>query len=163
MEMELGFMGKVVVITGAGAGIGAETARRFAEEGAKVVVADVDPEKGKEVVKEIREGGGDALYIETDVVSSKSVNDMFDKVESHFGRLDILVNNAGIYYKGDILSFEEETYRRIMDVNVKGVLLCSKRAAREMVKQRSGVIVNVASEAGLVAIANQILDRKSVV
>jgi len=155
--MELGFMGKVVVITGAGAGIGAETARRFAEEGAKVVVADVDPEKGKEVVKEIREGGGDALYIETDVVSSKSVNDMFDKVESHFGRLDILVNNAGIYYKGDILSFEEETYRRIMDVNVKGVLLCSKRAAREMVKQRSGVIVNVASEAGLVAIANQIL------
>jgi len=75
MEMELGFMGKVVVITGAGAGIGAETARRFAEEGAKVVVADVDPEKGKEVVKEIREGGGDALYIETDVVSSKSVND----------------------------------------------------------------------------------------
>lgn len=156
--MELGFVGKVVVVTGAGAGIGAETARKFSEEGAKVIVADVDSGRGEKVVKEIREkNNGDALFVETDVSSLESVNSLFNEVVSHFGKVDILVNNAGIYAKGDILSFEEETYQKIMGVNVKGVLLCSKRAAEEMVKQKSGVIVNVASEAGLVAIANQML------
>ncbi|WP_369018957.1 glucose 1-dehydrogenase [Thermatribacter velox] len=155
--MELGFVGKVVVVTGAGAGIGAETARKFSEEGAKVIVADVDPVRGERVVKEIREKNGDALFVETDVSSLESVNNLFNEVVSHFGKVDILVNNAGIYAKGDILSFEEETYQKIMSVNVKGVLLCSKRAAEEMVKHKNGVIVNVASEAGLVAIANQML------
>jgi len=155
--MELGFKNKVVILTGAGSGIGATTARLFAREGAKVVIVEVDDKKGLSVQNDIIQEGFFAQFIQTDVSSRESVKRMVDSIIGEFGTIDILVNNAAIYFKGDVLAFEESVFQRIIDVNVKGVLLCSQLVGRAMLQKRSGVIVNVASEAGLVAIPNQIL------
>lgn len=95
---------KVSVITGAGAGIGKATALRFAQEGARVVVADVDDKAGEEVVRQIKQAGKEAIFIHTDVSRSEDCRLLMEKTCQTFGRIDILVNNAGIYVKGDVAS-----------------------------------------------------------
>lgn len=155
--MDLGFSGKVAIVTGGGAGIGAATVRLFAQEGAKVVIADVDPQRSKTLEEELKSQGLVTEFVETDVSRRESVEQMIAKTLELFGKIDILVNNAGVYLKGNALAFTEEDFRRIIDINVKGVLLCTQSVGRHMVEQRNGVIVNVASEAGLVAIPNQML------
>lgn len=147
------FFGKVAVVTGAGAGIGKATAKAFAARGARVVVADIDAVAGQKTAKEI---GDNALFVEVDVSVKESVNQMVEQAERHFGPIDILVNNAGIYYQGNVLETPEDVWTRVLSVNVTGVFLCSKAVLPGMVARRKGVIVNVASEAGLVAIAGQV-------
>jgi len=145
--------GKVAIITGAGSGIGREAALLFAREGAKVAVADYVLDAGEETVGKIRESGGEALFIKTDVSKASEAERMVEKTIAEYGKLDILHNNAGILGKvafvGDAT---EEDWDRVISINLKGVFLCSKFAVREMLKRGGGVIINTASVMGLVGL-----------
>jgi NAD(P)-dependent dehydrogenase (short-subunit alcohol dehydrogenase family) len=145
--------GKVAVITGAGSGIGRETALLFAREGAKIVVADYASEAGEATVRQIGEKGGDALFIKTDVSQASDVERMVKATVEKYGRIDILYNNAGVLgevaFVGDAT---EDDWDRLMSINLKGTFLCSKYAVREMIKGGSGVIVNTASAMGFVGL-----------
>jgi NAD(P)-dependent dehydrogenase (short-subunit alcohol dehydrogenase family) len=147
------FEDKVVIVTGAAVGIGRATAIAFAEKDARVVVTDIEVEKGKQTSSLI---GGDAFFIEINVANSESVKNMVKEVTKRFGRIDILVNNAGIYYQGDIIETTEEEWDKVIAVNLKGVYLCSHYVIPVMLRGNGGVVVNVASEAGLVGIAGQV-------
>jgi NAD(P)-dependent dehydrogenase (short-subunit alcohol dehydrogenase family) len=148
--------GKVAIITGAGAGIGRATALLFAKEGAKVVVADCDPEGGAETVRLIEETSDAAIFVQVDVSKAADVKKMVMTTVERYGRLDILVNNAGIYAQADVVEASEEEWNRILDVNLKGGFLCSKYSIPEMIKAGGGSIVNIGSEAGIVGIQNQV-------
>jgi len=145
--------GKVAIITGAGSGIGRETALLFAREGASVVAADYAPEAAEETVRQIGENGGEAVFIKVDVTKAVDAEQMVTKTIAKYGRLDILHNNAGVLgevaFAGDA---REEDWDRVIAVNLKGVFLCSKYAVREMLKGGGGVIVNTASTMGLVGL-----------
>jgi len=148
--------GKVVIITGAGAGIGRATALLFAKEGAQVMVADCDREGGQETVNLIKEEGGAAIFVQVDVSKAADVKKMVMTTVERYGRLDILINNAGIYAQADVVEATEEQWDRILDINLKGVFLCSKYSIPEMIKGGGGSIVNIGSEAGMVGIKNQV-------
>ncbi len=137
---------KVVLVTGAGSGIGQAMAVRFAEQGALVAVNDVDPASASSTVERIAGAGGHALATPADVSNSAAVNDMFNAVESAIGEVQILVNNAGLV--GPMLHFfeaDEAWWRKIIDVNLTGHFLCAHRAARPMARAGSGVIINMSS------------------
>ncbi|MDQ7843539.1 MAG: glucose 1-dehydrogenase [Armatimonadota bacterium] len=150
------FGGKVAVITGAGAGIGRATAVLFARAGARVAVVDVDAGAGPQTVEQIAASGGEAVFIAADVSNPDDVRRMVETVMARFGRLDILVNNAGIYLQGDVLATSEADWRRLLEVNLTGPFLCAKYCIPAMRAHGGGVIVNVASEAGLVGIKGQV-------
>ena len=137
---------KVVLVTGAGSGIGQAMAVRFAEQGALVAVNDVDPASASSTVERIARAGGHALATPADVSNSAAVNEMFNAVESAIGEVQILVNNAGLV--GPMLHFfeaDEAWWRKIIDVNLTGHFLCAHRAARPMARAGSGVIINMSS------------------
>ena len=142
--------GKVAIITGAARGQGAEEARMFAKEGAKVVLADVTDQEGTAVAAEIAEMGGDALYVHLDVTNEDEWDAAVQSAIASFGKLDILVNNAGIWRRGHVLETSSDQWDDIMDVNAKGVFLGTKAAIPEMRKAGGGSIVNISSTAGLV-------------
>ncbi|MCI0830572.1 MAG: glucose 1-dehydrogenase [Chloroflexi bacterium] len=142
--------GKVALITGAARGQGAAEARLFAQEGAKVVLADVADQDGTIVAAEIAEAGGDALYVHLDVTSEDEWIAAVRSAVSSFGKLDILVNNAGIWRRGHVLETSSEQWDEIMGVNAKGVFLGTKAAIPEMRKAGGGSIINISSTAGLV-------------
>jgi NAD(P)-dependent dehydrogenase (short-subunit alcohol dehydrogenase family) len=138
------FAGKVVLVTGAGHGIGRAIAERFGAEGANVVVNDVDPSRAQEVSNAI--GAGKALHIAADVSSRQQVKAMFDASIARFGTIDILVNNAGnIHAVRHFLEGDEEWWDKVLDVNLKGAYLCSHFAAQIMARKTSGVIINMSS------------------
>ena len=139
---------QVAVITGAKSGIGFATALRFAEEGAKVVAADV--KDAEEEIAFIAAKGGDAFFVQTDVSSESSVQELISRTIARYGRVDVLINNAGVELAKKATDTTEEEWNRLMGVNLKGVFLCSKAMVREMRHLGGGVIVNVASELGLV-------------
>ena len=145
--MRLG--GKVAIVTGAGSGMGRAIARRYAEEGARVVVADLDLGAAERVAGEIAAAGGEAVARQVDVRDAAQAAAMVEASVAAFGGLDILVNNAGV---GRILPFLDTTeadWDFVFDVNCKGLLWCSQAAARQMIAQgRGGKIVNLASQAG---------------
>jgi len=147
---------KVVVITGAGSGIGRTTAALFASKGAKVAVVDVDSEAGAGTVHMIKGDGGEASLILADVSKASDVQKMVERIVNTYGRLDILVNNAGIFAEGSVVETTEEDWNRILGVNLLGVYLCMKYCIPQMKKGGGGVIVNISSEAGLVGIKNQV-------
>ncbi len=147
---------KVAIITGAGAGIGRSTALLFAREGARVVVADRDPQEGAKTVSLIEENGGAAIFVQVDVSKAADVRKMVETAIETYGKLDILVNNAGIYVQADVVETTEEEWDRILNVNLKGAFLCSKYCIPEMIKNGGGSIVNVGSEAGIAGIKNQV-------
>ncbi|MCH2509759.1 MAG: glucose 1-dehydrogenase [Dehalococcoidia bacterium] len=142
--------GKVALITGAARGQGAEEARMFAKEGAKVVLADVTDQEGTAVAAEIAEMGGDALYVHLDVTNEDEWDAAVQSAVASFGKLDILVNNAGIWRRGHVLETSSDQWDDIMDVNAKGVFLGTKAAIPEMRKAGGGSVVNISSTAGLV-------------
>jgi 3-oxoacyl-[acyl-carrier protein] reductase len=136
------FVDQVVLVTGAGHGIGRAVAERFAAEGARVVVNDLDEARANEVARAI----GGALGIAADVAVNAQVNAMFDRAEAEFGPVDVLVNNAGnIYAARHFLEGDEAWWDQVLGVNLKGAFLCSHRAAPAMVRRHSGVILNMSS------------------
>jgi len=135
--------GKVVIVTGAGHGIGRAVAERFATEGARVVVNDVDQARADEVAGALH---GNAIGVRADVAKSSDVSALFDATLERFGTVDVLVNNAGnIYAARHFLEGDEAWWDQVLGVNLKGAFLCSKRAADVMVRKRAGVIINMSS------------------
>lgn len=144
--------GQVAIVTGAGRGIGRATALRLAREGASVTVADIDEANANQVVEEIESDGGTAHACTVDVTDKADTGRMVSETVDRFGRLDILVNNAGIAVIASLMDTDEAAWDSLMNVNAKGVLLCSQAAARQMIDQGSGGrIINNASGAGKVA------------
>lgn len=145
---------KVAVVTGAGSGIGAAIATLFARQGARVVVVDV-ADSAAATVAAIRNAGGDAVARICDVAAADAVTRTFDDVQTTFGRLDILINNAGISHVGTIAQTTPEDLDRLYAVNVRGVFLCSRAAVAIMLQHGGGAIVNMASIASLVGVADR--------
>lgn len=136
---------KVAIVTGARRGMGKSHALALAKAGAKVVVSDISQEECEIVVEEIKKGKGEALAIKCDVSKKAEVDGMIKKTIDEFGKLDILVNNAGICQFKPFLDLTEEEWDRTININLKGYFLCAQAAVKEMAKQKSGVIVNIAS------------------
>lgn len=146
---------KVAIVTGGGSGIGRATSILFAKEGAKVIVADISSEKGEETVKSIKDQGGESIFIKTDVSKALEVEKMVKESVKTYGKLNVLVNNAGVHDFGNVVSMSEEKWDRIMNINLKGIFLCSKYSIPEMIKSGGGSIVNVSSMGGLGAFFNE--------
>ncbi|NLV89740.1 MAG: 3-oxoacyl-ACP reductase FabG [Tissierellia bacterium] len=140
---------KVAIITGGARGIGEATAKKFVKEGAKVVIADINEEDIERTVNEIKEMGGQVAGIYVDVTKMDSVNKMIEFTLEKFGKLDILVNNAGITMDSTLLKMTEDQWDKVIDVNLKGVYNCGQAAAKVMVDQGSGVILNASSVVGI--------------
>jgi 3-oxoacyl-[acyl-carrier protein] reductase len=141
---------RVTVITGAGHGIGKAYARRFAAEGAHVVIADIDGVGAEAVAKSLLDSGGSAWARRTDVRNFPDVQELMQETVDRFGRIDVLLNNAAIYvtqqlWKGPIEELAIDEWDRVMEVNLKGVFLCSKAVIPIMKQQKSGKIINIAS------------------
>ncbi|MCC3375924.1 SDR family NAD(P)-dependent oxidoreductase [Cohnella sp. REN36] len=147
---------KVTLITGAGSGIGKSTALLFAQEGAAVIVNDLDEAKGRETVSEIQERGGEALFIQADVTQPESVKAMAENAISAYGRIDVLFNNAGISGVGALHEIEPEAWDRIMSINVKGVYLPSKYVVPSMMERKSGSIINMSSCVAEIGLARRV-------
>jgi NAD(P)-dependent dehydrogenase (short-subunit alcohol dehydrogenase family) len=140
---------RVALVTGAGSGIGRAIAFTFANEGAKVVVNDMNVRGGNETVELIRGVGKQAMFSEADVSRHDDVKNMMDKALKQYGRLDVLCNNAGIYWEKAFTDMTENDWDRMIDTNLKGAFLCSKYAVAQMLKQGGGAIVNIGSELGI--------------
>lgn len=146
-------IGKVALVTGAGSGIGRAVALAFGKAGASVVAADIGSEDGSRSVRLIEEAGGKAVYRFCDVSKDRDVRGMVEETVERFGRLDFACNIAGIHNPTPetLTDADEQMWDRIIAVNLKGIFLCMKHEVRQMVKQERGVIVNMASLAGILA------------
>lgn len=147
---------KVAIVTGGGRGIGREFALRFAAEGAKLLLPDISLERAENVVKEIKDKGGEAAAVLTDVSDEKATQKMADQVMAVYGKADILINNAAIWYGLNITPWDAwsvEDWDRIFSVNVKGMWLCCKAIAPLMTKAGKGKIINIASNVARVPAA----------
>src|SRR3954447_16782465 len=142
-------VGKVSIITGAGQGIGQATALKFAREGAKVVVCDINEAAIQPVVDEIRGAGGAAICFVVDVTDTASITRMVEGVMAAWGRIDTLVNNAGIVQDAQFKKMTEQQFDRVIDVNLKGVYNCTKAVVDIMLAQNSGCILNASSIVGI--------------
>lgn len=144
------FKGKSAIVTGASRGIGREIALLLAKEGARVAVNySGSKDKADEVVQLITAAGGEAFAIQADVSDADSVKKMVDQTVETFGSIDILVNNAGITKDNLLMRMKEDEWDDVMSINLKGVFLCTKGVTRQMMRQRAGKIVNVASIVGV--------------
>lgn len=139
--------GRVAIITGAARGMGRTHALLLAQSGAKVVVSDLSLKDCEKVAEEVKSSGGEALTVKCDISKKEEVDQMVAKTIETFGKVDILVNNAGIFEVKEFLSMTEEDWDKTIDINLKGYFLCSLACAKEMVKQKSGSIVNIGSVA----------------
>jgi len=138
----------VAIVAGGGQGIGQGIAERFALEGAKILVADLNPTTAEKVAAGIRDSGGDAASFQADVTNAQQVEAMVAEAVQRWGRLDILVYSAGIIKAYSIMDLPEETWDAVLAVNLKGFYLCARAASRVMVEQRSGVIIQINSKSG---------------
>jgi len=140
---------KVAIITGASGGIGEVTAKKFASEGAKVVIVDLKKEDVDRTVLDIQRIGSEVIGIAADVTNREQVDQLISDTVSHFGRIDVVINNAGITQDAQLVKMTEEQWDRVIDVNLKGVFNVSQSAAKVMIEQKSGVILNASSVVGL--------------
>ncbi|MGN4126235.1 3-oxoacyl-[acyl-carrier-protein] reductase [Lysinibacillus sphaericus] len=148
--------GKVAVVTGASRGIGRAIALKLAEEGAKIVVNYSGSQaKAEEVVTFIQANGGEAIAVQASVSKSEEVTALMDAAVKTFGSLDILVNNAGITRDNLLMRMKEDEWDDVLDTNLKGVFLCTKAVTRQMMKQRTGRIINISSIVGVAGNAGQ--------
>ena len=143
------FSAKVAVITGGGAGMGKATAVAFAQEGAAVVVADIDAKAAESVAAEIIAAGGQAKAVQADVSRSADAQRISAESVGAFGGIDVLVNNAGIQTYGTVVDMDEETWDRTINVNLKSIFLVSKYCVPEITKRGGGAVVNMASVQGM--------------
>jgi NAD(P)-dependent dehydrogenase (short-subunit alcohol dehydrogenase family) len=143
---------KVALITGAGAGIGEATAKLFVAEGAKVIVADRNIEQALAVAQAL---GSQAFAVQANVSDAAQVKAMVEKAVAHFGGIDILVNNAGFGTLGTVVTVDEQTWDEVINVNLKGVFLCSKYAIPEIIRRGGGAVVNLASTISVVGIKDR--------
>jgi 3-oxoacyl-[acyl-carrier protein] reductase len=148
------FKGNVAIVTGAGRGIGLAIARKLAENGAHLVIADMANQE--EAAAEIQKMGVQALPLAVDVSNETAVNDMVKKAVDAYGKIDILVNNAGITRDGLIMRMGADLWDLVLNINLRGVFLCSKAVVRHMMSARSGKIVNIASVVGIMGNAGQV-------
>jgi NAD(P)-dependent dehydrogenase (short-subunit alcohol dehydrogenase family) len=148
-EQAMRLEGRVALVTGAGGGIGAATARRFAREGATVVVNDVDLELARPLVTELQKEGARALSIAADVTARADVEAMVDHVVGEFGRLDVLVNNAGVNRDAMSHKMTEEQWDQVLAVNLKGTFLCAQAVLAGMRERGWGRVINTSSVASL--------------
>ena len=144
--------GKVAIVTGGGAGLGQTTAVIFAKEGAKVVVADCSVEGGQQTVEMIREEGGEAAFVKTDVSKPDDIKNMIATTTKSYGKVNVLFNNAGISGQpAPTTDSTEDTWQQVIDINLKGIFLGMKYVIPEMIKAGGGSIINAASIAAGVA------------
>jgi len=136
---------KAAIITGAGSGIGKASALLFAEQGAAIVIADADAKGGADAADEIREAGGEAIFVHGDISEPEGANEMARKAVERFGKIDVLYNNAGVSGVGALHEIEPEAWDRVMKVNVRGVYLSCKAAIPYMMEKRGGSIINMSS------------------
>jgi len=141
--------GRVAFVTGAGRGIGAATALRLAEDGASVVLADIDQDGCKQVAAEIKDAGSQALAISCNVSVREDVEAAFQQTIEHFGQLDILINNAGVLRDNLLFKMSDDDWETVMNVHLKGAFLCSRAAQAQMVKQKYGRIISLSSVSAL--------------
>jgi NAD(P)-dependent dehydrogenase (short-subunit alcohol dehydrogenase family) len=142
--------GKVAIVTGGGSGIGRGAAIRFAKEGAMVAIADIDSTGGEETLGLIKESGGEAIFVKTDVKDSKQIKELIEITTSTYGSLHIMVNNAGIgHSEVKSVDLPEEEWDRVIDINLKSVFLGIKYAVPELIKSGGGAIINTSSLLGL--------------
>ena len=146
--------GKVAVITGGNSGIGQATALLFAKEGAKIVIAARDEISGQDTINRIRESGGQAIFVKTDVSNESDVKSLIAHAIVKYKKIDILFNNAGIELEKPVTETTSEEWDRVMDVNLKGVFLGCKYAIPYMIRQGGGSIISTASAAGIVGNPN---------
>jgi len=145
------FDGKTAIVTGASRGIGREIAILLGKEGARVAVNySGSKEKAEEVVELIKQSGGDAFAIQANVSDADQVKQMIDETLKTFGSIDMLVNNAGITRDSLLMRMKEDEWDDVININLKGVFLCTKAVTRQMMKQRAGKIVNLASIVGVI-------------
>ena len=151
--------GKTALVTGGGAGIGRAASLAYANDGARVVVVDVNVEGGEETIQQIKESGGEAILVHADVSNPKDTQAMVDQAVEAFGSLDCAFNNAGISGGRDRLltaDYMEDDWDRVLSINLKGVWLCMKSEIPQMLKQGGGAIVNTASIAGLAGLSGTV-------
>jgi len=146
---------KTAIVTGAAQGIGKEIAYRLAKEGANVVISDIDLERAEQTAAQIREIGRETLVIKADVSMPKEAANIVEETIDKLGSLDILINNAGIIRDNFILRMKDEDWDKVLAINLKGTFNCIKAAAKVMLKQKKGRIVNMASVIGLIGNAGQ--------
>ena len=140
---------KIAIVTGAAQGLGEAISLRLAKEGCNLVIADINIEKANNVVKKIeQEHNRKAISVFVDVTKEDDVKNMVTKTMNTFGKIDILVSNAGILYAYDITEFPTDIWKKVIDVNLTGYFLCAKEVAKIMVKQKSGVIIQINSKSG---------------
>ncbi|NLF02591.1 MAG: glucose 1-dehydrogenase [Anaerolineales bacterium] len=142
--------GQVGIVTGGGQGLGQVFCHAFAEAGADIVVAELNPETGQAVADEVRAKGRRSAYIKTDVRNRESIVAMVERTLAEFGKIDFLMNNAGIVKWTPAEDVDEQDWRNVMDVNLNGLFLCSQAVGQHMIARRSGRIINIASMSGLI-------------
>jgi NAD(P)-dependent dehydrogenase (short-subunit alcohol dehydrogenase family) len=142
--------GQVGIVTGGGQGLGKVFCQAFAQAGADLVVAELNPETGRQAASEIRESGRRALYVQTDVRSRPSMQAMVERALAEFGQIDFIMNNAGITRWCAAEKVPEEDWRDVIDVNLNGVFFGCQAVAPHMIERRKGCIINIASMSGLI-------------
>lgn len=149
------FKDKVAIVTGGARGIGKAIADKMAEEGANVVVVDKNPDSLKDTVEGIRNKGGRATAVIGDMTKAEDINQMVQATIEQFGKIDILVNNVGLFTFEPFLDTKEEEWDRLIALNLKSTMLCSRAVLKEMVKRSYGKIVNISSDAARIGVTAQ--------
>ena len=145
--------GKAAIVTGASSGIGLACARRLAADGAAIALADINAEAGEAAAKAIRDQGGRAIFVETDVAQRAAIAALVERAVAEFGRLDVMLNNAGVALTAPVLEMTDELFDKVLSINLRSAFIGTQLAARKMVEARSGgVIINMSSVNALLAI-----------